>query len=54
MVELKSERLLQSTQATATQIFGAQGFLAKSRSLGGMVMWVAVLLFSSLFLYYLL
>jgi len=53
-VELKAERLLQSTQATATEIFGAQGFLANSRSLGGMVMWVAVLLFSSLFLYYLL
>jgi multicomponent Na+:H+ antiporter subunit D len=52
-VELKAERLLQSTQDSATQFFGAQGFLSSFRSLGGMVMWVAVLLSASLFLYYL-
>lgn len=52
-VEFKAERLLQSTQGTANQFFGAQGFLSNFRSLGGMVMWVAVLLSASLFLYYL-
>ena len=52
-LEFKAERVLQSTQGTATQFFGARGFLSNFRSLGGMVMWVAVLLSASLFLYYL-
>jgi len=52
-LEFKAERLLQVTQGRATQVFGAQGFLANFRSLGGMVMWVAVLLSASLVLYYL-
>jgi len=52
-LELKAEKLLESTQGSATQIFGAQGVLSNFRSLGGMVVWVAVLLSASLFLYYL-
>jgi multicomponent Na+:H+ antiporter subunit D len=52
-VEFKAEKLLQSTQVASTQIFGAQGVLSNFRSLGGMVMWAAVLLSASLFLYYL-
>jgi multicomponent Na+:H+ antiporter subunit D len=53
MLEFKVERLGQSTQSAATQFFGAKGFLSNFRSLGGMVMWVAVILSTSLFLYYL-
>jgi len=52
-LELKAERFVQSTQSTATQFLGPQGFLSNFRSLGGMVMWVAVILSTSLFLYYL-
>jgi len=52
-VEFKAERMLQLTQGASKQFFGAQGYLSNFRSLGGMVMWVAVLLSASLFLYYL-
>lgn len=53
MFESKGERLHQSAQGAATQFFGAKGFLSNFRSLGGMVMWIAVILSTSLFLYYL-
>lgn len=53
MFESKGERLQQSAQGAATQFFGAKGFLSNFRSLGGMVMWIAVILSTSLFLYYL-
>jgi multicomponent Na+:H+ antiporter subunit D len=53
MLEFKVERLGQSTQSVAAQFFGAKGFLSNFRSLGGMVMWVAVILSASLFMYYL-
>ncbi len=53
MLEFKAERLQQSVQGAATQFFGAKGFLSNFRSLGGMVMWVAVILSTSLILYYL-
>ncbi|MEA1920370.1 MAG: Na(+)/H(+) antiporter subunit D [Campylobacterota bacterium] len=49
----KAQRLQESVQLAATQIFGPQGFMSNFRSLGGMVMWVALLLSTSLFLYYL-
>jgi len=52
-VQLQMGQLLQISQYTTTQFFGADGFLSNFRSLGGMVMWVAVLLSASLFLYYL-
>lgn len=52
-VEFKAGRLLQLSQSSTTQFFGVDGFLSNFRSLGGMVMWVAVILSTSLFLYYL-
>jgi multicomponent Na+:H+ antiporter subunit D len=52
-LELNAERLLNLAQGAATQFFGPKGFLSNFRSLGGMVMWVAVILSTSLFLYYL-
>lgn len=52
-LEHKAEKLQESTLGVATQFFGAKGFLSNFRSLGGMVMWVAVILSTSLFLYYL-
>jgi multicomponent Na+:H+ antiporter subunit D len=51
--ELKSQSLLDSTENSIIKFFGAKGFLSNFRSLGGMVMWVAVILSASLFLYYL-
>lgn len=51
-LEVNATRLVESTQGTATQFLGPQGFLSHFRSLGGMVMWVAVILSTSLFLYY--
>jgi len=53
ILEFNVERLGQSAQGAATQFFGARGFLSNFRSLGGMVMWVAVILSASLFIYYL-
>ncbi|MEA3498344.1 MAG: Na(+)/H(+) antiporter subunit D [Campylobacterota bacterium] len=52
-LESKSGRLLQSAHSSTTKFFGADGFLSNFRSLGGMVMWVALILSTSLFLYYL-
>ncbi len=52
-LEFNVGQLLQSAQGSATQFFGAKGFLSNFRSLGGMVMWIAVILSTSLFLYYL-
>lgn len=52
-VESNAGSLVQFSEGTAVGVFGAQGVLSKFRSLGGMVMWVAVLLSASLILYYL-
>jgi multicomponent Na+:H+ antiporter subunit D len=51
-VQLQAEQLFQTVQTSTTQLFGVRGFLSNFRSLGGMVMWVAVLLSASLLLYY--
>jgi multicomponent Na+:H+ antiporter subunit D len=51
-VQLQTAQLLQTAQTSTTQFFGVKGFLSNFRSLGGMVMWVAVLLSASLLLYY--
>ncbi|MEA3383042.1 MAG: Na(+)/H(+) antiporter subunit D [Campylobacterota bacterium] len=52
-LELQSEKLLQSAQTSTTKFFGVDGFLSNFRSIGGMVMWVALILSTSLYLYYL-
>jgi len=52
-LEFKSQRLLESTGSSINKFFGARGFLSSFPSLGTMVMWVAVILAASLFLYYL-
>lgn len=51
-IECKAERGLQLAQSSTLQFFGADGFLSNFRSIGGMVMWVTVILTTSLFLYY--
>lgn len=52
-VQLQSGNLVQITKIFIVRFFGADGFLSNFRSLAGMVMWVAVILSTSLFLYYL-
>ncbi|WP_072681261.1 Na(+)/H(+) antiporter subunit D [Arcobacter sp. LA11] len=51
-IECKVEQLLNSSKSSTNKFVGADGFLSNFRSLGGMVMWVAVILSTSLFLYY--
>lgn len=52
-VQVQSGQLLQTSKITIVKFFGADGLLSNFRSLGGMVMWVALILSTSLFLYYL-
>jgi len=52
-VQVQSGQLLQTGKIFTVKFFGADGFLSNFRSIGGMVMWVAVILSTSLFLYYL-
>ncbi len=52
-LQLQSGQLIQTAQNSTTRFFGADGVLSNFRSLGGMVMWVAVILSTSLLLYYL-
>lgn len=52
-VQVQSGQLLQTTKIFTVKFFGSDGFLSNFRSIGGMVMWVAVILSTSLFLYYL-
>ncbi len=52
-LQLQTGQLLKISQTSTTQFFGADGFLSNFRSLGGMVMWVTIILSTSLFLYYL-
>ena len=51
-VQAQSGQLLQTSKGSIVRFFGADGLLSNFRSLGGMVMWVAVILSASLFLYY--
>lgn len=51
-VEFKAGQIIQLSQSSSTQFFGANGYLSNFRSIGIMVMWVAVLLCFSLFVYY--
>lgn len=51
-IETKGEQLLQLSKSSIVQFIGVDGFLSNFRSIGGMVMWVAVILSTSLFLYY--
>ena len=51
-IETKADRLLQLSKSSIVQFIGVDGFLSNFRSIGGMVMWVAVILSTSLFLYY--
>lgn len=51
-VEFKAGHLIALTEASSNQFFGANGYLSSFRSIAVMVMWVAVLLCASLFLYY--
>lgn len=52
-VQVQSGQLIQTAKISTVRFFGADGFLSNFRSIGGMVMWVAVILATSLFLYYL-
>lgn len=51
-VEIKAGQLVTLGETSSTQFFGANGYLSNFRSIAVMVMWVAVVLCASLFLYY--